>query len=245
MALWVFFIILMILLSTPYIILYFLPYGFITEKSFIQMPIHIIFASNCFNFTIFCIPIGISLVIYIVLTKKVEVRLKNQRKSSTPSAVHNTERNNLSIFSSTSYSLNDLPYPLNALCDKDTPMCSKNITGKLELRGQVKTNIKTSDFNVANGDANIENDFKSSSAEKQACAEIEAALRSMNSNLTMLLLFIINGFILLMPSEQWRLLTTLSFQSILKFVLPTITMVANFGPVKDVFKLYFNNLKLR
>ena len=161
-ALWAFSIILIILFYLPYVILYFLPYGFLTEKTFVEMPIHIIIMVNTANFAVFCIPIIISIVLYIVLKKEVEKGQKSQRKSS--NIVHNLQHNNLSKISS--YSLQDLPYPLNALCDKDTPMCSKNITGKLELRGQVKTNIKTSDFNVANGDANIENDFESSSAEK-------------------------------------------------------------------------------
>ena len=128
-ALWAFSIILIILFYLPYVILYFLPYGFLTEKTFVEMPIHIIIMVNTANFAVFCIPIIISIVLYIVLKKEVEKGQKSQRKSS--NIVHNLQHNNLSIICSSSYSLQDLPYPLNAPCNKDTAAGTK-----IYLQGQ-------------------------------------------------------------------------------------------------------------
>ena len=237
-SLWVFFVILMILLSLPYIILYFLPYGFITERSFTQMPKHLIIAASCFNFVIFIIPIIISIVMYIVLTKKVKQRMENHRKSCNISVVLKSLHNNPSASSSTTYNLQDLPYPLNTLS------INENVAVDRETRGQGKTRKTESGSIATAADANIEDTLEIAAIEKQTCAEIEAALRSMKTNLIMFLFFFVNTFILFIPSEQWRLLIALSFQAVVKFLLPTITMITNFGPVKDVFKMYVNNLKV-
>ena len=234
-ALWAFSIILIILFYLPYVILYFLPYGFLTEKTFVEMPIHIIIMVNTANFAVFCIPIIISIVLYIVLKKEVEKGQKSQRKSS--NIVHNLQHNNLSIICSSSYSLQDLPYPLNAPCNKDTAAGSKNISGQPELRGQPSGCIP------ADGNASNENDLEDSTVEKNTCVEIEAALKSMKTNLVMLLFFSVHCFIFLISWAECRILLRLSLESILKFLLPTVTMVANFGPVKDVAKIYINNLK--
>ena len=236
-ALWVFFIIMMILFCLPLAILYFLPYGFITEKPFLQMPINIIIIVNAANFAVFCIPIIISIVLYIVLKNKVEKRQESHRKSSNLSIVHKLQHNNLSIIASSSYSLQDLPYPLNAPCNKDTAAGSKNISGQPELRGQPSGCIP------ADGNASNENDLEDSTVEKNTCVEIEAALKSMKTNLVMLLFFSVHCFIFLISWAECRILLRLSLESILKFLLPTVTMVANFGPVKDVAKIYINNLK--
>ena len=190
------------------------------------MPINIIIIVNAANFAVFCIPIIISIVLYIVLKNKVEKRQESHRKSS-----------NLSIISSSSYSLQDLPYPLNAPCNKDTAAGSKNISGQPELRGQPSGCIP------ADGNASNENDLEDSTVEKNTCVEIEAALKSMKTNLVMLLFFSVHCFIFLISWAECRILLRLSLESILKFLLPTVTMVANFGPVKDVAKIYINNLK--
>jgi hypothetical protein len=72
--------------------------------------------------------------------------------------------------------------------------------------------------------------------------EIEAALRSMKTNLLMLLLFFLNCFLLLIPSDTWRMLSSLIVESLLKFVLPTVTTISNFGPVKEVVALYLQRM---
>lgn len=199
------------------------------------MPTHIIIAGNVSNFTVFCVPIIISIVVYIVLTKNVEKRQQNQRKTSIHSVVHESQHNNLSISSDSSYSYQDLPFPLNAPDDNDTN--AKNIPGRLKPGEPGKASAPV------NIDANNETGCEGSTVSKQTNAEIEAGMRSMKTNLIMLLLFFVNCFILFIPSAEWRLLVGLSFQSFLKLLLPTFSMVANFGPIKDVAKMYVNNLK--
>ena len=77
---------------------------------------------------------------------------------------------------------------------------------------------------------------------KQSSAEIKAVLRSMKTNLMMLLLFFANTFILFIPSAHGKIAAAIIFEAILKLLLPTVTIISNFGPVKDIVKLYLENL---
>jgi hypothetical protein len=76
-------------------------------------------------------------------------------------------------------------------------------------------------------------------------AEMEAALRSMKTNLLMLLLFMMTGFIFLIPPLEWKMFAAIMFQSFLKLLLPIVTTISNFGPVKEVARIYFENFKER
>ena len=160
------------------------------------MPKHLIIAASCFNFVIFIIPIIISIVMYIVLTKKVKQRMENHRKSCNISVVLKSLHNNPSASSSTTYNLQDLPYPLNTLS------INENVAVDRETRGQGKTRKTESGSIATAADANIEDTLEIAAIEKQTCAEIEAALRSMKTNLIMFLFFFVNTFILFIPSEQ-------------------------------------------
>ena len=77
---------------------------------------------------------------------------------------------------------------------------------------------------------------------KQSSAEIEALLRSMKTNLMMLLLFFANTFIHFIPSLHGKIAAAIIFEVVLKLLLPTVTIISNFGPVKDIVKLYLENL---
>ncbi len=76
-------------------------------------------------------------------------------------------------------------------------------------------------------------------------AEIEVALRSMKTNLLMLLLFMMTGFIFLIPPLERKMFTAIMFQSFLKLLLPTVMTISNFGPVKEVARIYLDNFKGR
>ena len=77
---------------------------------------------------------------------------------------------------------------------------------------------------------------------KQSSAEIEALLRSMKTNLMMLLLFFANTFIHFIPSLHGKIAAAIIFEAVLKLLLPTVTIISNFGPVKDIVKLYLENM---
>ena len=248
MAVWVCYIALLIFLTLPYIIIYHLPYGFITEKSFTQMPTHIILIGNASNFIIFSIPIITSVVIYKVLTREVKKRISSEQNMSvhviaSPINGNGSQYMKDSKVSEISYSVEDLPYPLNILPGETQNAMTRNDSDQHE-RGSSSKQVKrfrvlpTEDemLEVCNAE-NLKRKTKKN-------AEIESALRSLKTNLLMLLMFIINCFILFLPSPHWKLFIGITFESILKFMLPTVTTVANFGPIKDVVKMYLQTLDL-
>ena len=77
---------------------------------------------------------------------------------------------------------------------------------------------------------------------KKKKEEIEklAALRSMKTNLLMVLMFAALGLFTLVPTMKWKLFLFILFETILKCMLPIITTLSNFGPVKNVAKMYLN-----
>ena len=85
----------------------------------------------------------------------------------------------------------------------------------------------------------------STNLKKKTKEEIErdAALRSMKTNLLMLALFIVYGFFPFVPTMKWKLFLLILFESMLKCMMPIVTTLSNFGPVKNVAKMYFNLIK--
>ena len=68
-------------------------------------------------------------------------------------------------------------------------------------------------------------------------------MRSMKTNLMMLILFFINTLILFIPSAHGKIIIAIVFEAILKLLLPAVTTISNFGPVKDVVKLSWEELR--
>ena len=76
-------------------------------------------------------------------------------------------------------------------------------------------------------------------------AEIESAIRSLKPNLILifLLLFLVT-FFLFSPLE-WQLYSIATIESLEKSLLPTLTTMANFNPIRLVISKYYNYLKFR
>ena len=246
-AVWTFFILEFTLLCLTYVILYFLPYGFITEKSFTQMPVHIIIAGNASNFIVFSIPIVVSVVVYLVLTKEVQRRRQLEQEEHQEVSVQvisfpPEKFRDVSLDDSSelelSCSVQDLPYPLN-MVPEDPEASQAHGDEKKVKKPRVVLSARTRSNRGLK--AKIEGLIEPKA--KQSSAEIEAALRSMKTNLMMLLMFFVNTFILFIPSVHGKIVAAIVFEAILKLLLPTVTTVSNFGPVKDVVKLYLENLK--
>jgi hypothetical protein len=67
-----------------------------------------------------------------------------------------------------------------------------------------------------------------------------SALRSLKTNLILILAFIVSFFVILVPEKELKpifILTNASFQ---KAALPLATTVANFGTVKDLCSKMFH-----
>ena len=73
--------------------------------------------------------------------------------------------------------------------------------------------------------------------------EIEAALRSMKTNFILLLIFFLNILLMFfLPQNKSAAIVGISLEIVMKFALPTITAISNFGPVKDMIKLYLQSM---
>jgi hypothetical protein len=246
-ALWTFFFMQLALLSLPYVVLYFLPYGFIKEKSFTQMPTHIIVIGNVCNFIVFSIPIVISIIMYIILTKEVQRRKSEQepqifliQANTSNHPKRSSRQSSTNDSSDVGHFVEDLPYPLNTIQESDE---SEHKSSKQKTNQTIINNPSALPTRKESKSLSVHIKNMVSSKNNQSCAEIEAALRSMKTNLLMLLLFFINTLILFLPHPHWKVFVAGLFESLLKFLLPTITTVSNFGPVKEVVKIYMNNLK--
>jgi hypothetical protein len=302
-AVWLVFILLLILLSLPYITLYFLPYGFGRDKSFAQMPLHIIIIGHISNLTVFSFPVIVSVVVYVKLTREgqrrklerqqdvfsvqtlparpradtsesnsldsggytvddlpyplivsitVYIKLRNEvwkRKLERQQDVFSvqtlparpradtSESNSLD---SGGYTVNDLPYPLNVVQESSNRgQSSDQQFGNLETLNNLPPipSMPKSKSTAGKTGAQI------SSNSGEPNAEIEATLRSMKTNFLMLLLFLLIIFIGFIPSPHWKMFVGCFVQSLIKFFLPIVTTISNFGPVKKVVKAYLENLK--
>jgi len=218
-----------------------------TEKSFTQMPTHIIVVGNISNFTVFSTPIIISVVVYVILTKDVQQRKQEQGPENfSIQTVHSAGTRNenressISNTSDVAYFVEDLPYPLNAF--EESIEAHGNTSEVTENHIVIDNVVSTSG---QKGNKSLKDQLKNliSSKPDQPSAKIDAALRSLKTNLLMMLLFFMNTLILIIPSPHWKMFVAIVFESILKLLLPTITTISNFGPVREVVMIYIENLK--
>lgn len=141
------------------------------------------------------------------------------------------------------YILEDLPYPLNAINDEEIVVWPIRNSARPNDDHRTTTNPAKLTNTLPNVIDTCRSDLENSFQAKKNSAEIESALRSMKTNLAMLILFFGTCLIFALPTVQMKLIIGISYQSILKFVLPTVTMISNFGPIRDVVILYLQNLK--
>jgi len=243
-AVWLVFFLLLILLSLPYIILYFLPYGFGRDKSFAQMPLHIIIIGHISNLTVFSFPVIVSVVVYVKLTREGQRRKLERQQDvfsvQTLPAHPRADTSESNSLDSGGYTVDDLPYPLNVVQESSNRgQSSDQQLGNLETLNNLPPipAIPKSKSTAGKTGAQI------SSNSGESNAEIEATLRSMKTNFLMLLLFLLIIFIGFIPSPHWKMFVGCFVQSLIKFFLPIVTTISNFGPVKKVVKAYLENLR--
>jgi len=211
------------------------------------MPTYIIIIGNFSNFLVFSTPIIISVIIYVVLTKVVQrkqlVKEPDIFSICTVPSVRNravNRENSINNGLDAGYSVEDLPYPLNAIQES---IQSNADPSKVTENHITIDNFLTSTTQQENKSLRDQLKNLISSKPNQPSAEIEAALTSMKTNLLMMFLFFINTFILFIPSPHWRMFLASLFESFLKFWLPTATTISNFGPVREVVIIYIENFK--
>jgi hypothetical protein len=211
------------------------------------MPTHIIIIGNISNFTVFSTPIIISLVMYVILNREVQQRKQDQGPEILLiQAIHSTSSRNenrassISNTSDVAYFVEDLPYPLNTV---EGNVESQGHPSKVTENHIVIDNVVST--SEQNGKKSLKDQFKNLIGSKpdQPSAETDAALRSMKTNLLMMFVFLMNTLIFLIPSPHWKIFVAFLFASLLKLLLPTITTISNFGPVREVVMIYIENLK--
>ena len=145
---------------------------------------------------------------------------------------NNRSNSNNSLFN---YALEDLPYPLNAINEEE-----------IAVQPNIRNSVRQSNHLPSNDAIQmLQRDPENSLNQKKKNAEIESALRSLKTNLIMLLLFFALCVIIFFPTDEMKHFVWLSYASILKFLLPTVTTISNFGPIREVVKLYLQNLMSR
>jgi hypothetical protein len=239
------FIFLLFLLVAPYIVLYFLPYGFLVNRSFTQMPGHILAIAAISNTSIYSLPIIASVVMYIKLTLSVK-----QLNLSLPEV-----EDHMADLSSKSDDLRHKHWHRNVVAPKSQQsldVATPNAINEASSEGSDVDDIKViGEPTVNNVSSTVPSNVSAvcheepndaGSVPRRPSMEIEAALRSMKTNLLMLLLFFLNCLLLLIPSDTWRMFAAIIFQSALKFLLPTVTTISNFGPVKEVVAIYLQRM---
>ncbi len=205
------------------------------------MPTHIIIIGNISNFIVFSFPVLISVIVYINLTREGQKRkleivqevFSVQTHHSTRPRVDNSEASESNSVHCGGYTVEDLPYPLNAIQEN-----INHSQHSVEQFGNPGTSSNLPPFH-----AMPETLLSSNGAEPNA--EIDATLRSMKTNFLMLLLFLLSTFLFFIPIVYWKMFVACFVQSLIKLFLPTITTISNFGPVKKVVKLYLENLKAK
>jgi hypothetical protein len=239
------FIVLQLLSIAPYVILYFLPYGFMVTKSFTQMPGHIQLVVGISNTIIFSTPIIISLTMYIILTNAVKKRdhAAADEEDQAPDISSNSSNLKITPWRKNTVAPNkpqDVAIPtLNTINETSSQSSGIHIIETVTI--QTKSNIKNIQSST-HPDTCPDDPEEVGRYPHRPSMEIEAALRSMKTNLLMLLLFFLNFFLLLIPYDTWRVFWDLIVQSLLKFVLPTFTTISNFGPVREVVAIYLQRM---
>jgi hypothetical protein len=237
------FLFFLLMFLMPYVFFYFLPYGFMVNKSFTQMPKHIQLIGGISNTITFSIPIAISLAMYIKLT----LSAKNQDHD-----MPGEEDQQPDI---TSSSLKVTPWRKNKVSPQKPPnviIPTLNTVNETSSESSGIHIIETVSMRIQNNMSGIEpsthpdqdlvDPEEAGRYPRRPSIEIEASLRSMKANLLMLLLFFLHCFLLLIPSDTWRMFAGIIFESSLKFLLPTVTTISNFGPVKELVVIYLQRM---
>ena len=246
----------MIIFVLNFVVLYLLPYGFMVNKTFFELPKAVQLGASLVSLFVFLTPVLVSFVFYYLLLKAKTTNQSEEYNSS--SGVHDFSRGNnhpndneskghsISVEEHTvNPRAGNLPYPLNSLLNVDddseesVPANDPNHHSRLSKQTQLGTGS-----NKRGGHARG-NEVINAELMPISNKELEAALRSMKSNFILFLIFFVNILIFYLPESEGKILAGIALEIILKFALPTVTTIANFTPVKDMVKFYFQSLICR
>ena len=120
---------------------------------------------------------------------------------------------------------------------------TKSGQGNIDGRLSSTTNGLSNSSKGENAIPKAKSDSTIIKKQKREENEKNAALRSMKTNLLMILMIAAAGLTTLAPTMKWKLFSLITFESLLKCILPIVTTLSNFGPTKKVAKMYFYLIK--
>ena len=134
---------------------------------------------------------------------------------------------------------------VNCIVDSDFFQMEQNMLSRPNTTTPISNRCNSNSIatKLENPITNINSDSTTLRKKTKEESERAAALRSMKTNLLMLVLFVVYGFFSFVPTLKWKIFLFALFESMLKCMMPIVTTLSNFGPVKNVAKMYFNLIK--
>jgi hypothetical protein len=209
------------------------------NKGFSQMPGHIQIIGHISNMIIWMIPVIISIAVYcavIIRSKNLEPVSASMDKNrsqqiNTISAGIEIKRRRLNLVAPERQNI--VGPTLNVINEAS----SASNTDAIEVIGIEVIQIDGTEQNTHPGIPQT-----SIPLQRPSSNELEASARAMKTNLLMLILFVLNYTLLLFPSASWRTLMAYICVIVLKFLVPVVTTISNFGPVRELMTVYFQSI---
>ncbi len=126
---------------------------------------------------------------------------------------------------------------------------NENVSDNDNVSDNNKNNNKDNDIEAIeidnhfiNVDIKVQHDLQDLAGEEMARSNEEkmAAIRSLKTNLILILLFFVSGTFLIIPSQIWKTYFVIVDTAIQKALLPIVTTLANFGTVRSVGSKFWN-----
>ena len=122
-------------------------------------------------------------------------------------------------------------------------ICQNEILEQIEVDTSFQPN-STVDWDISNLETERVNEsYHTGSEQKSAKDKLEAerlaAMRSLKTNLILILFFFSTNLFLLIPSINWQLFFGVSNTSFQKTLVPIATTMANFGTIRSVCSQYW------
>jgi hypothetical protein len=209
------------------------------NKGFHQMPRHIQIIGHVYNIIIWIIPVIISIAVYIKIIR----RGKNLAISST-----SLDKNRSQHINTISAGIIIQRQRLNPVAQEPQNVVGPRLNSINETSSTSNTNaIEVANVEVLQIQDSEQNTYPSipqsfSPQPRFSSHKLEASARAMKTNLLMLLLFCLNYSLLIIPSVNWTKFMAFIFATILKFLIPTVTTISNFGPVRELMMAYLHNI---
>jgi hypothetical protein len=189
------------------------------KKRFVQMPRYIQIIGHISNMIIWNIPVIISIAVYF----KIMMRGKNMESVSA------------SIDKNRSQNVNTISAGIIIKRKRLNPVAQEahNVAGlTLNVINEASSTSNTNDVEAANVEVIQIQDTEQNShpdIPQSSSPQPRISSRELDS-------------LLIIPSMNWTTFMATVFATILKFLIPTVTTISNFGPVRELMTVYLQSI---